>query len=326
MASKQDGVGAITQADSATEQVATPQLYLKADDIQIEGDGQTISEKSGISPDRTGVLPVGFNYNFSISGLEPHAYAAGYLWYLALGGCSGASTTHTITPAADAQYVNVYKDYKEDISSAGTGETVEVLLGGRITSIEMEVNAKQFCSMNVNGIGCNLGTPAASLTASHPTGANNRALSWNTLRAGQFTIGYNGGAQSLDTSIVGLKVMYNRTMKPEETTLADDISDSIVQGPRTLDFEVSRVFKGSAARSEYNAWKSQWTVGISFKFVVGTYEFEMEIDDAQITGPNADPVGIGEDTIMGKLRAEAYLDSTYLTTITVIDGVTGIYP
>jgi hypothetical protein len=324
---KWKGGVAVVRASSATHEPASGFVYPMAESAQIEGAPILYTRLPYAIPDPDRVGLGGFEFSWRIDGITPNCMVFGYLMALALGNDSwnGIGGYHSLRPDDDAQYLNVLIDRGLDL---GTSEPTERLVGAKITGWTLEFKHNEYAKLSVSGVGANLGSLAAALAPSIPTGDDDEPLGWHHLRNGYVRLGYNGGAVADDNDITGFTITYNRPPILSGRDLGSAQPTEIFNAARELTFSITKEFSGSGAVNMYNAWKNQQEVEFTWRAEVGSAP--NYVSQASVYGyvsrSFAGEVGAGEDVIEGTLECLVYKKGTDdLIKFDVKDGTTGAY-
>lgn len=320
----QGSVALAIAADASSE--AAPVLYPNAESAQIGGAPILAERINAITREPIGIEPEGHDFAFEISGWEPTAQDLGYV----AAACHGAEVhtpgtpdQHVITGANASKYLNVKID---DGLDKGTNQPTESLVGARIGRFAFELGMKSFGKLAIGGFGCRLASPGAALSPTLLTGANNAPISWAAVQAGHFQTGYNDAALTDDDDMRGFSLEFTQGQAYSGAKIGDNQPDAINEGMKSLGFVISKEFSGAKALAEYQAWLSQQECAVDCLGVMGTHEIRFEILNAHVEGPYREPIGVGEESIMGTLRCRAFQSgSDPLIRITVKDSFGAAY-
>lgn len=321
MPAKREVIVGFSLASAYNQQPASPQEVLVGESFDIKGEPTTYEQINNMTPDNLEINSAGFNYSFDVSGCEPNIRQLGRLLAIALGGDSIVSDKHQIVPTnGPSRWLALYRDLK--VAIGGGSLTTEVPLGAKINAFTIEVMRNAFLKLGFGGNFCDMGEPIAGLTAVAPT----FPLSWHSLRAGDYKIGFGGDAPVSERTIHSIKMTYSREQDLENNiNLDSDQPDDITEGGRTFDFEITRKLVGAAAIAEYQAQKSGTEVAIEFTLVAdpdgSPQTFTVSVPHLQITGSYTQPTGTGTDPVMAILKCRAKkVGADNLLTITADDG------
>lgn len=316
--------GLARTADAVSE--ASPQVYPLADTINAEGVPVSYERVTSQKPDIFHIEQSGFDWSWTIDGMQASPFDFGYLAWLALGADAFATATHTITPADDSQYFNLKID--RGLTLDGNGPT-QSIKGCRIGSFSFEQSLRDYAKLAVSGLACDLvATEAAALSVTIPEGDDDQPLSWAGLvdASGFFKVGYNGGAVADDDDIQGWKMELTREQVYAGIDLGASQPDAINEGGRELTVELSKEFTGSTAQDAYKTWKDTAKVALDVRYQVGANYVRIEIPQLEVVGAFGGEIGTGNESIMGTLSLKATKKSgSDLMTITTIDGSVALY-
>lgn len=306
MTRKRDGAFGVAAQAKATTPAATPKIYCIGTDHNIEGTPVLTEELNPLSPDPIEPHYEGKDYTWTTGGINPTCAVLGYFLWLFCGAESNVSDVHTITLADASKYLTPFSDRDMDL---GTSTPTERLTGGKIDQMSIEFKPRSWAVFEASGPGLSLATPVAALSPSIAAGAANRPISWRDIvetANGWFKTQVNGVALADDTGIRSAKITFTREVAADEFDASGIDSTGATEGKRKIAFELTRSFTGANALAEYNAWKNAQQVGFEVKAMVGTNYVTLTIPQAHITGSYAPPIGDGQETIVGTLRAEAF--------------------
>ena len=196
-------------------------------------------------------------------------------------------------------------------------DTTQILVGGKISSLRVEIPKKGFAKASFSGVGCDLGTAGTSLTATIPTGANNAPVSWQSLKDGYFKLGYPS-TPAADTEITRLAFDISRELDEEDgVDLGSDQPTAINEGKRVITWEIDKRFSGTA-KTAYDAWLAQTNVGIDADLTVGAYSAVLTSDYCQWAGSFAKEIGASAESIMATLQLKAHRFNTTVETMQAV--------
>ena len=325
---KWEGTGAIVKSANVTEAPTTGYKYPVCKGVSFPKKRRLAQRKVGWKRviDRTEAG--GFEYEWSMSGIEPNANIFGYLAALGMGLNSYALTVVTITPAdgADIPYCNVLRGVGYDL---GTSMPTERLVGAKVGTFALEVKQEEFAVMSCGGMAADMGAVAAALVPSVPTGANEAPLSWSALKAGYFKVGVAGGAVAADNDITGFKLEFTQSLFESGRTLGSVQPARIIPGMIGVTFDIEKEFSGVNALAQRAEFLAGGRFAIDFKFLMGAYYV---MTKAPIYGyadsgdQPGDVASDGDDLITASLHCvcqeEAGVD---ILAFDVVDGSTAVY-
>jgi hypothetical protein len=319
----------VARASSATEEPAAPVIFPIFDGGANTTEEPIIVERpASWLRDVDYIWRAGFNHAFTIPGITPDPNTMGYLLWLALGGDAYDTGVHTITPALDQQYLNVFLDYLLDIEPGAGTDPVKRIIGGKITEFTIEQAAKQPCKLSLQGVACNRGEPLASVSPSIPTGADNAPLHWAHLQddSGYFKVGLNGAALAEDTTIQGFKIGYRSPPIFQAPTLASNQPSGLYNGMREVTFGFEKDFHGANATAQVDAFMLEQAVAIEARWQIGTNYVVLTIPAGSFTAYPLSDVGPAEEMIRLIVEAKAYYDGTNsVISGSVKDGSVALY-
>jgi hypothetical protein len=304
---------------------AGPDIYALCETANIEGT-PVLSERINNFDRRVlGIDQYGHDFAFRIEGWEANCEHVGklFFWLLGKDAISGAGPyVHTLTHDPANPLPPYFVTQIDDLVDKGTSQETEELQGCRLGALSIEFPEKSFAKVSVSGVGTQLGTPLASLTAVLPTGANEGPLSWAAVQGvagGGFKIGYDGSATAADNDVKSIKIDCNTPATPQGTRLGDNQPGTINLGLIECVIEVTREFVGTTALDNYNAWVNQQRVDIDIKAEIGAHSVEWQIPHMVVNSPFRGEVGNSEESIMATGSFKAHLDPAgsdeYLTVI-----------
>jgi len=322
---KWKGIAGLARTATASA-TATPAVYPIADDVDTPGTPVTYERTTSQQSDILHITRCGTDFNWLIDGMQGSCNDLGYLFWLALGGDSWLTDTHTITPATDSQYFNLKIDRGVDL---GTDDNTQECVGCRIGSFTFEQPVRDYAKLNASGLFVNLGTPSADLSApSISVGDDDEPPGWVHLQDGSshFKIGVGGASSAQDDGVQSWKLEYSREQVYSGIDVGSSQPDGINEGGRELTFEITREFIDDAASlGWYEAWRDGDAIELDIQYIMGTSELRFHIPQAEITSPCPGPVGSGAESIMATLTCKAYKGSNPLISIYAKDGSGGAY-
>lgn len=272
----------------------TPVYYIPSDDANIMTDPMTYERTNNLSAENIGMQQAGYDPSFSFSDSELPVEIIGYLLWLFFGAEDNSTPgTHVITPQFDSKYFTFFKDH--GVLFDGTNRT-ERLVEARFDTLSIDQQAKSYAKIAGSGIGLSTLPMVAALSPTVDLTTEGAPLSWNALRTGAFSLNWNGSGLSATTAIKSLKIDLNREVDRAGADLASDQGSEVVQGGRTVMFEMTLDLKDSGAdlQAAYSAMKAGEPVGFQAIWVIGTSTLTI-----------AAPEGIIEDNVPGSLGAGA---------------------
>lgn len=320
--SKWKGAAALAYTGDVSTVGATPKVYPIAETIDAKGEPVTYERVTSQQPDVLNINRAGFNYSFSVDGMQASCGDLGYLAWLAFGGQAYA-TFHTISPADDTGYFNFRIDRKLDL---GTSQPTEEYAGCRIGSLSFEQPLRDYARVSFNGFAVDKGSPTAALSPTVPTDADNQPLDWGALGAGFLKLGYDGAATAQDNTVQSFKFELTRNQAYAGFKVNTGQPGAVLEGGRRLTFELTREFSGAEAQAEYASWAANEHIEVDVQYTVGAHRFRFNFHELVVTGSYAGEVGAGEDAIMATLVATAVKpDGGQLATIEVVDDTLAVY-
>lgn len=320
----QGKAGLARTADAVSE--ANPQVYPLADTINAEGVPVSYERVTSQKPDIFHIEQSGYDWSVTVDGMQASCFDFGYLMWLALGGDSFLTDTHTITPTDNSQYFNLKID--RGLTLDGNGPT-QSIKGCRIGAISLEQPLRDYAKVSVSGLACAMNqTEGGTLSVTIPEGDDDQPLSWAALAhaSGFFKIGYNGAAATQDDDIQGWKFELTREQIYAGIDLGASQPEAINEGGRELTAEVTKEFIGAGAQNAYKAWKDTEKVELDVRYQVGANYYRIQIPQMEVVGAFGGEIGTGNESIMGVLSLKATKKAaTNIMTITTLDGSAGAY-
>ena len=316
MGSERDVVFAIALAANATDETPLPKFSLVCSDANIEAAPKGVKRINNQGRDNIGSLPAGFDVSGFANGAEVDAAQLGYLFNAFLGNQEIVADEHVLTPAAVPPYVKGFIDRGLDL---GTSTPTQTAIGGMFEELSFELTSQQMLKIGFKFKACSIGTPVGALVGSKP----DYPMSFISLRAGDFKIGYDGAAMASDRSIKDFKLNLKQGVDGEDgITIDSDQPTSLTPGERELTHELTRKFDGANALAEYNAWRLQKKIGISIELKMNsdTERVLIEVPVASVTGSYPPAAGTGTKALMATLKCEGEVPgSDPLVKVTVKD-------
>lgn len=322
------GVG-LALASSATDEPATPKIFLSATEANIVEAPVTYERKPSYGADVDYMEACGFDYTFSVSGITADLGTLGYLLFLMLGNDAFSTPNHTITRSDAGQYLNLFLDRQADIEPGAGTDPVQRLIGGRLTKLRLEQPMQGGAVISIEGMGTTLGTPLASITPSIPTGATKEPLGWKHWKTGSsgfLKLGLNGGVTAQDDTIQSWWWEITRNAFGSGKAIgSDQYTDSHV-GDGDIMWGFEKEFKGTDAIAQYAAFKSQQTFEIDAKATISTDSIEIAVPRGFNRGSILSGGGRKNELYRAKFDVKAYKNgATAIMTCTVDDGSSALY-
>ena len=320
----EQGVG-IARTPAPDTVVGIPKHYLVCESANIVATPKVYERRASWTADISHVVTAGFDYTFEASGMTLHPAGVGYLLWLFLGADAYAAGVHTLTPAIQGQYANVFVDRGADID-ATVGDTVERIRGAKITNLSLEFPEDDFCKWSMSGVACDKSLTLPPLTPTLPVGADNEPLAWKHLQAGDFQVGVAGGGVAQDDEIKGLKVSMERPPILGGKNLGSTQPSWIKQGIRKVTYSFMKEFVGPNAKAQSLAFRAHSSLEIQWRAVVGANYVDIAIPFATFNANPYGQVGSNDEVVTMDVQAVAYKpEGSPILTATVKDGTAALY-
>lgn len=307
LAKRQGAFGIAAQTDAATVSGTAPAHWLTCDSANIEFTPNVYERVNNITQNKIGIEQAGNDYAFSFSNAEVSIDQLGYLLWLFLGGESFATSTHTMDEQYDSKYFTVFKDHGAPFD--GTNN-VERLVGCRFDSLSIDQQRAGYAKISGSGFGLSLSPDNTAHNPSVSLGAADAPLSWASLQAGSFQLGFNGAAKAAVTAPTSLKIDFSREIDRHGADIDGNDPSEIVEGGRAASFELDMDFIEGNTEVEalIAAAKSAHDVELQATWITGGNILVLGIPVGRITGTPAGEIGSGTETQSFNLSAEAFDD------------------
>lgn len=319
------GVG-IALASSASQEVSAPVIYIVCDAAKITRVPILYERNPNYIPDTDHIVPAGFTYSFSASGITGSCKQLGYLLFLWCGGNTFASQRQTIFPNDAGVFCNFFLDpgYSE------TGGSTKLLIGARVTKLTLAMNEKSMWVWSMEGVACDAGDNIASLSPSIPLGADNAPLSWVHFQdaTGFVKVGVNGGVAVQDDSVKSWEIELSRNAIPSGVSIGSNQPTDMVLGRRSIGFKIMKELNSldATTNAQIAAFYAQQTIALDVKAIVGVNDFQLTIPAAHFDADPAIEVGAKDDVVKVTFSGKAYKNAAQnILTGVVKDGSSGVY-
>lgn len=314
---------AIVRAASASAAPITGYKYPLAKKVTVNETPIIYEQKAQPHPDITRQYPAGFQYDWSIEGIEASANIFGYLMALWFGTHIYSAGIIVITGGTTKEFLNILIDRGLDL---GTSQPTERLVGCQIESWDLVCNYNEVATLSIRGKACDRGALDAALVVTVPSGALEAPLSWAALQAGDFEVGYNGGTLAQDDDITKFTISGSWASVERGRNLGSDQPTDLRPGrERVITYGFDKEFSGAGAIADYTAFIAQQDVEMCAKFLMDTNYVQIDVQYAQITKTYPGDIGDEDGPIMAGIEARARWGGAIAASVTVEDASTAVY-
>jgi hypothetical protein len=304
---------------------------LPCDSANIEVTPVTYERANNLDENPIGVEQSGFEYSFTVSGMEVDNETLGYIYWLFLGAEDNTTPgTHVITPQFTSNEFTFFKDYGGTIYD--TDKRTEILQGCKMTELSIDQPHKGYAKVSMSGWGKSKTYTTRTVGRTVLFGAANAAINWNQCGQGSIVfpkgvhVDFNEASNTTADGVQGtktFKVNMSRELTRTGMNLSTDNARGLVEGGRTLDWEfmvdmatgpnvdIDRLIAAFEASNRFN---------FSCGWLIGSDQFKIDVPTARITNNPNGELGTGTDPQQVTFQGQAfrYSSSNELVTVTSV--------
>lgn len=321
LAKRQGAFGIGYQSGGATVvRTGGPAHWLTCDSANIEFTPNVYERVNSVTENKIGIQQAGSEYSFSFSNAEVSNEQLGYLlWLFSGNGTANSVSPHTITGAFDSLYFTVYKLVGGVFD--GTNN-VERLVGCRFDSLSIEQGRAGYAKISGSGFGLSLSPESNAYTPTVSLGDDDAPLSWASLQAGDFQLGWDGGGLATVTAPTSVKLNFTREIERAGADVSSNNPSEIIEGGRalTIEIEMDLIEGDTDVEAAVSAAKNAENVQLYLNWVAGTTDIEITTGPCRITNSPSGEIGSGTETQMVTISAEVFDSGSGIYTVVSTDG------